>query len=57
VSTSELGSAEFRALRQRLELLSSWGPGDRRGALNTISPERVLAAAGEVQVGRTVQCR
>ena len=31
-----------------------WGPDDRRGALNYITPAEVLAAWGEVRLGRTV---
>jgi kynurenine formamidase len=44
---------EFDALFQRLRDLSAWGPDDRRGGLNNHSPERVLAAVGEVRLGRT----
>ncbi len=32
----------------------AWGPADRRGALNHITPAQVLAAASEVRLGRTV---
>ena len=31
-----------------------WGPDDRRGALNYITPAEVLAACGSVRLGRTV---
>lgn len=44
----------FRALYQRLRDQVRWGPDDRRGALNHITPARRAAAAGEVQAGRTV---
>ena len=46
--------AEFRALYERLRGQLPWGPGDRRGALNYITPAEVLAAAREVRLGRTV---
>jgi kynurenine formamidase len=49
-----VGAAEFRALYERLRQVPSWGPADRRGALNHLTPDRVLAAAGEVRLGRTV---
>jgi kynurenine formamidase len=48
------GRAEFDALYRRLRDLARWGPSDRRGALNHITPATVLAAAGEVRSGRTV---
>lgn len=44
----------FRVLYQRLQGQARWGPDDRRGALNHITPARLAAAAGEVQAGRTV---
>jgi len=44
----------FDALYQRLRDATPWGPEDRRGGLNYITPARVLAAAGEVRLGRTV---
>ncbi len=47
-------AAGFSALYQRLRAASAWGPADRRGALNYITPAQVLAAAGEVTLGRTV---
>ena len=49
-----LDAASFSALYQRLRDASAWGPADRRGGLNYITPERVLAAAAEVRLGRTV---
>ena len=49
-----LDVAEFEALYQRLRQVPSWGPADRRGALNHLTPERVLAAVGEVGLGQTV---
>lgn len=50
----ELPEAEFRALHQRLREQARWGPGDRRGALNHITPARLAAAMDEVSLGRTV---
>jgi kynurenine formamidase len=50
----ELSAAEFRALYQRMKHMSRWGPGDRRGALNNISPTEVVAAASSVWRGRAV---
>jgi kynurenine formamidase len=50
---AELSEAEFRELHERLRGQARWGPNDRRGALNHITPERVAAAAGEVRLGRT----
>jgi kynurenine formamidase len=49
-----LSAADFRALYERLRRTVTWGPGDRRGALNYITPSRVVAAAGGVTDGRTV---
>src|ERR1700750_2985414 len=44
----------FRSLYERLREQVPWGPDDRRGALNYITPAEILAALGEVTVGRTV---
>jgi kynurenine formamidase len=49
-----LDAAEFEDLYLRLRQVPAWGPADRRGALNHLTPERVLAAAGEIRLGRTV---
>jgi hypothetical protein len=38
MSDFELSAAEFRALYDRVKHTSRWGPADRRGALNNISP-------------------
>jgi kynurenine formamidase len=46
--------ASFRALYDRLRARRPWGPEDRRGALNYLTPAEVLAATGEVRLGRTV---
>jgi kynurenine formamidase len=47
-------AAEFGALYDRLRHVPAWGPADRRGALNYLTADRVLAAAGEIRLGRTV---
>ncbi|MFJ8019163.1 cyclase family protein [Streptomyces sp. NPDC096311] len=49
----ELSEAEFRSLYRRLRGTVSGG-GRRRGALDTITAEQVLAALSEVRSGRTV---
>lgn len=49
-----LDAAEFEALYLRLRQVPAWGPADRRGALNHLTPKRVLAAAGEIRLGQTV---
>jgi kynurenine formamidase len=46
--------AEFRSLYEQLRGDVPWGPDDRRGALNYLTPERVLAACGEIRLGHTV---
>ena len=46
--------AEFRSLYERLRAQVPWGPDDRRGALNYITQAEVLAARGEVRLGRAV---
>jgi kynurenine formamidase len=45
---------EFRSLYGRLRGQLPWGPDDRRGALNYITPAEILGALGEVTLGRTV---
>src|SRR5262250_795763 len=49
-----MSEAEFRSLYERVRSQVPWGPGDRRGALNYLTPATVLAAMAEVRVGRTV---
>lgn len=51
---ARLSAQGFRALYRRLREANPWGPEDRRGALNRLTPQRVLAAVGEVRSGRTV---
>ncbi len=50
----ELSAADFAALHDQLRGQVPWGAGDRRGALNHITPARLLAAVGEVSTGRSV---
>jgi kynurenine formamidase len=54
MSDHELSAAQFRALYDRVKLMSRWGPADRRGALNNIAPAQVTAAASSVWRGRAV---
>jgi kynurenine formamidase len=49
-----MSEAEFRSVYERLRAQVPWGPDDRRGALNYITPADVLAAWGSVRLGRTV---
>ena len=49
-----LSAAEFEDLYLRLRQVPGWGPADRRGALNHLTPDRTLAAAAEIRLGRTV---
>jgi kynurenine formamidase len=53
-STATMTEASFRELYDRLRARVPWGPEDRRGALNYITPAEVVAAAAEVRLGRTV---
>jgi kynurenine formamidase len=54
MSDLDLSAADFQALYERLRGYAHWGSGDRRGALNLITPDRMVAAASEVRIGRTV---
>jgi kynurenine formamidase len=49
-----MSEAEFRALYERLRAQVPWGPDDRRGGLNYLTPADVLAACSSVRLGRTV---
>lgn len=51
---SRLPAAWFGALHERLRGRARWGPDDRRGTLNHITPARLVAAASEVQMGQSV---
>src|SRR5262249_58988396 len=46
--------AKFRALYDQLRAQPPWGPADRRGALNYLTPATMPAAAGAVKLGRSV---
>lgn len=46
--------AAFDDLYHRLQAAVPWGPSDRRGALNYLTPERTVTAMAEVRTGRTV---
>src|SRR5215471_18558626 len=50
----QMTEAEFRSLYERLRGQLPWGPDDRRGALNYITQAEILAALGEVTLGRTI---
>ncbi|AWK13165.1 cyclase family protein [Streptomyces spongiicola] len=49
-----MSTEEFRALHERVRERTRRGPGDRRGTLGNLTPDRVAAAAREVTTGRTV---
>ena len=51
---AEVSAAEFERLFEELSNWGRWGEEDERGALNYLSPERVLAAAWSVDSGETV---
>jgi kynurenine formamidase len=51
---AQMTEADFRSLYERLRGQVPWGPDDRRGALNYITPAEVLAASGEIRLGRAV---
>jgi kynurenine formamidase len=54
IAPGRMTEAEFRSLYDRLRAQVPWGPDDRRGALNYLTPAEVLAACGQVKAGRTV---
>jgi len=54
MSDPTMPAATFRALYERLRGQARWGPGDRRGALNHITAQRLAAAAAEVRAGRAI---
>src|SRR5215467_14289152 len=49
-----LSETEFHELYERVRSQVPWGTDDRRGALNYLTPATVVAAMGEVRLGRTV---
>jgi kynurenine formamidase len=50
----QMTEEEFRAMYERLRRQLPWGPGDRRGALNYITPAEVRSAVREVRLGRNI---
>jgi len=52
--SGQMTESEFRSLYERLRGQLPWGPDDRRGALNYITPAEILAAVAGVTLGRTV---
>jgi kynurenine formamidase len=51
---AQMSEEEFRTLYEQLRGRLPWGPEDRRGALNYITPAVVLAAVAGIRLGRTV---
>jgi kynurenine formamidase len=49
-----LTEAQFRGLYEKLRAVPPWGPQDRRGALNFLTPDVVAAACRDVRLGRPV---
>jgi kynurenine formamidase len=54
VAEQRLSAAQFRGLYDRLRARPDWGPADRRGALNYLTPGLVATACREVRLGRSV---
>ena len=53
-SPERMTEDEFRSLYERLRGQLPWEPGDRRGALNFLTPAETVAAGREVRLGRVV---
>src|SRR6187431_3197364 len=53
-TSNRLGVEAFQALFDRCSNWGRWGPDDERGALNLITPEKRIQAAGLVREGATV---
>ena len=49
-----VSAAEFRELFDRVSNWGRWGPDDERGALNYLTPERVLTGVNLVRRGETI---
>jgi kynurenine formamidase len=49
-----VSEAEFCSLYEALKRARRWGEGDRRGAMNYLTPAETLAATREVRLGRAV---
>jgi len=54
MTTGSMTIDEFEALHTWLSEQARWGEADRLGALNHITPAKIVAAAAEVRLGRTV---
>jgi kynurenine formamidase len=52
--STQVTQTEFRALFDAVRSWGRWGPDDERGALNELTPERVVAAARLVRTGETL---
>ena len=52
--SAEVTSGEFDELFRTVSTWGRWGEDDERGALNHLTPERVVAAAGLVRDGLTI---
>ncbi len=50
----EVTATEFAALFESVSRWGRWGDGDQRGALNLLTPERIVAATGLVREGVSV---
>ena len=50
----KMTEADFKRLYDQLRALPPWGPADRLGALNYLTPATMLAAVGAVKLGRAV---
>ena len=48
--------AEFDATFEAVKNWGRWGPDDRLGTLNHVTPDTRIAAAGLVRVGESVSC-
>ena len=53
-TVEQMTNREFRELYERLRRRNPWGPEDRRGALNHLTPQVVLDAVQLPTVGRTI---
>ena len=51
---AEVNAVEFRQLFEAVSTWGRWGPDDERGALNYLTPARILEAARLVRTGETV---
>lgn len=55
-SAAPVTRAEFDEIFRACDNAGRWGVSDERGALNTITSDRIAAAAALVAVGRSVSC-